>query len=86
MDMISKPAKSCPYDPNEPLTTSLKIALENQHTFTQLRIFPTIIGPLVKDVCETLNISVENTRPKVVTSTVFIICENYIHTCTCIGS
>ena len=55
-DAISKRAKTCPYNPAEPLTIPPKVALEDQQpSFVRPRQL-TIVGPLVQDVCEKLNI------------------------------
>lgn len=63
--MTSTPAKTCPYNPDEPLTIPIKMALDNQNpSFVRSRRF-TIVGPLVQDVCKKLNIQLENSLDKV---------------------
>lgn len=59
-DAISEPAKTCPYNPGKPLTTPLKMALENQDPFLAQARRCTIVGPLAQDICKSLNIPLEN--------------------------
>lgn len=82
VDATSKPAKTCPYDPEEPLTIPLEKGLERQHTsLAKPRGFHTIVGPLTKVICETLNIPVENSLDMntKVTTIIFACDESYIH-------
>ena len=70
-DAISKSAKTCPYNPEEPLTIPPKMALEDQEpSFVRPRKF-TIVGPLVQDVCEKLNIPHE----ECLDTSIKVICE-----------
>ena len=51
-DTISTPVKTCPYNPDEPLTIPPKMALEDQHSFLAWSRKFTIVSPLVQDVCK----------------------------------
>ena len=55
-DTVSRPVKTCPYNPDEPLIMSPKMVLEDQHSSPAWSRKFTIVGPLVQDVCKKLNI------------------------------